>query len=111
MFDLLISFFIGLIIYVTAFKAGYNRRKMETIEILESIAEGSLEGEEPEVDNNILATVEKHGEIFYLFSSEDDTFLAQGRTWDEIKKVLGDTYGGDKEIVVNTKHAKEIGLL
>lgn len=67
--------------------------------------------DEEQGDNHIIARVEKHGDMFYLFDEKNDHFLAQGRTWEEILEILSDRFRGGKKVLVRKDQAEELGLL
>lgn len=55
----------------------------------------------------VRVTVERHGDIYYLYEKETDNFVAQGRDADEIKEILlkrwpNKTFFADEENVKST---------
>lgn len=110
MFDILLLALAFYTVYTFGFRVGYRTRNKETLSMLRFIANGEKE-EDDLPPNKILAKVEKHGDMYYLFDSEDDSFLVQGKDWKEITELTHKKYGGKKEIVVETQLAKEVGLL
>jgi hypothetical protein len=55
----------------------------------------------------VRVTVERHGDVYYLYEKETDNFVAQGRDADEIKEILlkrwpNKTFFADEENVKST---------
>lgn len=57
----------------------------------------------------MIVNIEKHGDCYYLFDKETDTFVAQGKTVEEIKDAMQKRYPG-KTFMANEKHLEELGL-
>ena len=57
----------------------------------------------------ITVSIEKHGDIFYLFEKETNNFIAQGQTMAEIKEVMQKRFP-KKTFVATEDHVKESGL-
>jgi len=110
MFDILLLALAFYTVYTFGFRVGYRTRNKETLSMLRFIANGGDEQDDLP-PNKIVAKVEKHGDMYYLFDSADDSFLVQGKDWEEITEITRKKYSGKKEIVVETELAKEVGLL
>lgn len=57
----------------------------------------------------VRVTIEKHGDIFYIFEKETDRFVAQGRTADEIKEVMQKRFP-EKTFIATDEEIKRTGL-
>lgn len=57
----------------------------------------------------ITVSIEKHGDIFYVFEKETNNFIAQGQTMAEIKEVMQKRFP-KKTFVATEDHVKESGL-
>lgn len=67
--------------------------------------------EQPETDNEsvLFVKVEKHGDSYYLFTEDTEEFVAQGKTLDEIREIVGKRYHGKKSIAI--RKGNDMGLL
>lgn len=108
MFDLFLNILAGVMIYYAGYKVGYYMRNKHTLAMLDSLANEPVPEEETD---KVFAKIEKHGNIFYLFEEETDKFIAQGANWEEVRYNVSKTYKDKRELVVDTKHAKKVGLL
>jgi len=59
--------------------------------------------------NIVPVTIEKHGDIYYAFERETNTFVAQGRTANEIREAMQKRFP-EKTFMANEQHLKELGL-
>ncbi len=80
---------------VVGFIAGWNGRErhaMNTIhKILEEAEEAEESAEQPE-----RMRLERHGEVIYAFTVENDTFIAQGTTLEELDSAIQKRFPGKK---------------
>jgi predicted oxidoreductase (fatty acid repression mutant protein) len=96
-------------VYLFAFKRGWDASQRNIVGMaVEEVKKQNKK--KPEVEK-IQAFAEQHGNIFYFYDSEDGSFLAQGKTFDEVKKNLEERFNGSKHITMSAKEAREIGLL
>lgn len=106
--EILIILTLFVVVYLFAFKRGWHAYERYIINTAANSIKQDQNLDEPE---KIKAQVEQIGNVFYFYDQEDGTFLAQGETFDEVKKNLEDRYKGTKHIVMSAKEAKNIGLL
>ena len=57
----------------------------------------------------IIVKVEKHGDMFYLYEEGTDTFIAQGKTKDEISDVCIQRFP-NKLVVLSNEQVDDYGL-
>jgi hypothetical protein len=62
-------------------------------------------------DPEILIKVEQHGEQLYVFRKDNDEFLGQGRSYDEILKILQSKFKNVKFAVHKEDGAELLGLV
>jgi hypothetical protein len=62
-------------------------------------------------DPEILIKVEQHGEQLYVFRKDNDEFLGQGRSYDEILKILQSKFKNVKFAVHKEDGAELLGLI
>jgi len=60
-------------------------------------------------DTIVIISVEKHGDIYYAFDKETDTFIAQGKDGKEMKEAMTKRFP-NKTFLTNEQHMKELGL-
>jgi hypothetical protein len=96
---IILGFAIGWVI--TKFIQGY-------LEAKNLMLEAEIETLTKKVKERVVrVTVERHGDIYYLYEKETDNFVAQGRDADEIKEILlkrlpNKTFFADEENVKST---------
>lgn len=63
------------------------------------------------IENRVISVkVEKHGDMFYLFDKKNDSFVAQGRTLEEVAKHVDERFKGTKVVFANTDDLASSGL-
>jgi hypothetical protein len=85
-----------IILCIVAFGVGWLLREVyavhrinSLIEQLESIEENVEEDKNQQV---FRINIEKHNDIFFCYSAEDGTFMAQGNTREELEQNLRERY-------------------
>lgn len=104
--DFLLGALIGSVLAVIIFRIAIGiavRRASEDLETL-------LAAVQTVAENNIVARVEEHDGVFYIYSTHDDTFLVQGSTLAEIQAKLTTMHAG-KNIVVGEGDAAVLARL
>lgn len=88
-------------------RAGVTPEKLE--KVMEDLKKeiGQEEAKDPEV----LIKVEQHGEQLYVFRKDNDEFLGQGRSYDEILKILQSKFKNVKFAVHKEDGADLLGLI
>jgi hypothetical protein len=81
----IVSFVVGWIL-----RELYAVHKVKTLlNQIESFEENSEEDEKADIMH---INIEKHDGILFVYSSEDDSFMAQGKTREELEKNLRERY-------------------
>jgi hypothetical protein len=57
----------------------------------------------------IQINIEKHNDVLYIYNKETNTFMAQGKTKQEVEKILGDKFP-NKKFLADAKNLKEMGF-
>jgi hypothetical protein len=57
----------------------------------------------------VRVSIEKHGEVYYIFEKETDRFVAQGKTADEIKEIMQQRFP-NKTFIATDEEIKSSGL-
>ena len=57
----------------------------------------------------IKITIEKHNDMFYVYDMEDNTFMAQGSTKEQLEESLRTRYPG-KTFAADNDNLKEVGF-
>lgn len=101
MFDLILGGIIGWIIskiiigYLNAKNAGLGEQLAELTEKIKQQV--------------VPVTVERHGDVYYIYEKETDNFVAQGRDAEEIKQILSNRWP-NKTFLADEDNAKSTGL-
>ncbi len=104
--DFLLSFIVGIVLYVLGFKRGYEYREQEATK---KISETIDRMEEEFNESMIRVKVEKVGDIMYVYNESTDEFMAQGRNEIELAEILKTRYPG-KRFSASENNLKEVGL-
>jgi len=57
----------------------------------------------------IQINIEKHHDVFYIYDKERNTFMAQGKTKQEVESVLADMFP-DKKFLADKQNLKDMGF-
>lgn len=101
MFDLILGGIIGWIIskiiigYLNAKNAGLEEQLVELTEKIKQRV--------------VPVTVERHGDVYYIYEKETDNFVAQGRDAEEIKQILSNRWP-NKTFLADEGNVKSTGL-
>ena len=99
-----------ILVFLVAFLAGWQIRQyvaIRNIQIMLEKINRQEESEEKERDNYLRLSIEKHGEHYYAYNLEDDTFLSQGKTRDELETNLQERFPG-KRFAASEENLKEM---
>ena len=70
-----------------------------------------IQGEvKKETEDLIQITIEEHAGIFYVYGKQDNTFMAQGKTKQELEDVLSSRFPG-KRFAASQEDLEKAGLL
>jgi hypothetical protein len=104
------EYFIGVIVltivYFAGFKRGYDHREKLAVQKLDSLMEYM---EQEEEENTIRIKLELSNGVFYVYKEDDDTFMGQGKTKQEITDVLNARFP-QKRFTANEKNLREVGF-
>ena len=94
MFDLLAIIFSQLIVLGIGYHLGWNARERHAKEVLKSLVQEIEEDTNTEAEIKI--TIDKHNDCYYVYRMEDQTFMAQGKTRNELEHSLMKLFPGKK---------------
>ena len=94
MLDLLAIIFSQLIVLGIGFHLGWNARERHAKEVLKSLVQEMEEDTNTEAEIKI--TIDKHNDCYYVYRMEDQTFMAQGKTRNELEHSLMKLFPGKK---------------
>jgi|APGre2960657373_1045057.scaffolds.fasta_scaffold25359_3 predicted RNase H-like HicB family nuclease len=95
MIDLLAIIFGQLIVLGIGFHLGWNARERHAKEVLKSFVE-EIEEDTKNDETEIKITIDKHNDCYYVYRMEDQTFMAQGKTRNELEHSLMKLFPGKK---------------
>jgi hypothetical protein len=97
MVDILAIIFGQLIVLGIGFHLGWNARERHAKEVLKSLVQDIEEDTQREVDESeIKITIDKHNDCYFVYRMEDQTFMAQGKTRNELEHNLMKLFPGKK---------------
>jgi hypothetical protein len=94
MLDLLVIIFSQLIVLGIGYHLGWNARERHAKEVLKSLVQGIEE--DTNTEDEIKITIDKHNDCYYVYRMEDQTFMAQGKTRNELEHSLMKLFPGKK---------------
>jgi len=94
MLDLLVIIFSQLIVLGIGYHLGWNARERHAKEVLKSLVQEIEEDTTTEAEIKI--TIDKHNDCYYVYRMEDQTFMAQGKTRNELEHSLMKLFPGKK---------------
>jgi len=110
MSDFLAIIFGQLIVLGIGFHLGWNARERHAKEILKSLVQDIEEDTRKEDDENtIKIRIDKHNNCYYVYRMEDETFMAQGKTRNELEHSLMQLFPG-KKFACNHDNLVEVGF-
>jgi hydroxymethylpyrimidine pyrophosphatase-like HAD family hydrolase len=99
--------FIGLAIFATGCVVGWKYREHTALKLMQQL---QLEEVEEYVENRKIAIkVEKNHGMWFVYKEEDGSFMAQGRSWEEVTDRMAERYP-EKRFTIEPDNAKEVGL-
>lgn len=107
--DILVYVFFYIISLAVAFRLGWTARELHAKKILSELAK-MAEEHAKETDKSIRIKIEKSDHGFFVYSMEDDTFMAQGSTRSELEENLVARYPG-KTFAAKHENLIEVGFL
>ena len=94
MLDLLAIIFSQLIVLGIGFHLGWKARERHAKEVLKSLVQEIEEDTNTEAEIKI--TIDKHNDCYYVYRMEDQSFMAQGKTRNELEHSLMKLFPGKK---------------
>lgn len=105
MLEIILSIIGVVLVYTFGFKRGYEFREKEAISKLDAMMQ-RFEESQPE---QIPIKVEKDNGIFFVYKVEDSSFLAQGKTKNDVVDILKERYPGTR-FTVTPQNMREVGF-
>lgn len=97
-------------VFVLGFIWGWNARERVAVAKVNEVMKHVEEQIQEQVAQTVVKIIiEPHNDSYYVYSIEDRTFMAQGRTRDELEDNLAKRYPG-KMFAATPANLKEIGF-
>lgn len=97
-----------LVVAVIFFFAGWQSREAYAMHIVKRIIESAEEEQEKEQSNTDRLRLERHGEMLYAFTT-DDEFIAQGTDLPALDEAIQKRFPGRK-FLIKQSNLNEVGL-
>lgn len=94
MLDLLTIIFSQLIVLGIGYHLGWHARERHAKEVFKSLVQEMEEDANTEAEIKI--TIDKHNDCYYVYRMEDQSFMAQGKTRNELEHSLMKLFPGKK---------------
>lgn len=104
------DFIIMVVVGVFFFYLGWTSRERYAVRILKDFLEKNEEALEEKDETLIPITIEVHNDTFYVYSMNDNSFMAQGKTRKELEENLVSRYP-QKHFAATTANLKEVGFI
>jgi hypothetical protein len=103
------EFLILLAALVFGFIAGWYGRERHAMLTIHKLLEAAEEAEENNPDKPERMRLERHGEVIYAFTTETDTFIAQGSTLEELDAAIQKRFPG-KKFLIKESNLEEVEM-
>ncbi len=94
---------------VVGFLAGWTGRERHAMNTIHKILEEAEQSESDAEDAPERIRLERHGEVIYAFTVENDTFIAQGSTLEELDDAIQKRFPG-KKFLIKESNLEEVEL-
>lgn len=94
--EFLILVLVTFIFFVYGVIVGWNAREKHALKLTKQLLDGIEEKVQEETKDKIYVTIEKHNDIIYVYDKINSTFMAQGKSKEEIEDVLSKRYPGKR---------------
>lgn len=96
-------------IFVAGFILGWESRERAAKKTVERLLDQMEEQLDKEKEDTINIKIERNGDFFYVFQSENDSFMAQATNRMDLEKELGKKFPG-KRFYATSDNLKEVGF-
>lgn len=104
------EFFILFGAIVFGIVVGWNARELHAKSTLKKLALTLQEKLEEDEENRIRVSIELHNNHFYVYDTENNKFMAQAGTREELENILVERFPG-KKFACSEENLKEVGFL
>ena len=95
---------------IVCFMAGWIAREVSAIRAMEQALDYNADQVKKKVLENLIhVVIEFENEMFYVYNMDDNTFMAQGKTQEELEENLYKRYPGNRFIAAPS-NLKEVGF-
>jgi hypothetical protein len=106
--DIIISLIVGVILFSLGVNLGWYLREKAAERIVNNILK-EMENTPTQDEEFINIIIEKHNDTYYVYGKDDNSFLGQAPSRNELEKILGDRFPG-KRFMADTANLKEVGF-
>jgi hypothetical protein len=95
---------------IVCFMAGWISREISAIRAMEQALDYTADQVKKKVLENLIhVIIEAENEMYYVYNMDDNTFMAQGKTQEELEENLYKRYPGNR-FVASPSNLKEVGF-
>lgn len=94
---------------VVGFVGGWNAREAYAVRRVNELLEQIEEQEEETTETSERIRLELHGDVIYAYTVENDTFIAQGSTIEELDTAVQARFPG-KKFLIKESNLEEIAV-
>ena len=87
----------------------YAREVRAVYQVRKLLEQGELEETDKTEVKSVMGTIEIHDGNYYMYSTDDGTFLAQGATKSELSEALRKRFP-DKTFILSSEQYKDLGF-
>ena len=108
--EFLVFAIITFVFFIYGFSVGWKARERHALRLTQQMLEGLEDKVEEEQKNKVYVTIEKHGDVIYVYDKSNSQFMAQGTNRKELEDVLSQRFPG-KKFAATPEELEKAGLL
>ncbi len=108
--DILILVVSGVLVWLHGIGLGWKMRERHATKQIDSFMKQVDEQVEEKISNSMIRiNIEKHNDTFYVYNKDNNDFMGQGTSKQELEKILSERFP-NKKFMADSDNLKEMGL-
>lgn len=108
--EFLVLAIVTFVFFIYGVSVGWKARERYAFRLTQKLLENLEESVEKEAESKVQVTIEKHGDVIYVYDKKSSQFMAQGNSKAELENVLSQRFPG-KKFAASQEELEKAGLL